>query len=78
MTRASSKIRRKLARLSVDHSMLLRLAQFAFRLKPVLPVMAVLAAAKLRYDEWFKFVLPLWAMLFGFARNRFAPAEIGE
>ena len=27
-------------------------------------LMAVLAAAKLRYDEWFKFVLPLWAMLF--------------
>ena len=27
-------------------------------------LMAVLAAAKLRYDEWFRFVLPLWAMLF--------------
>jgi uncharacterized ion transporter superfamily protein YfcC len=27
-------------------------------------LMAVLAAAKLRYDEWLRFVLPMWAMLF--------------
>lgn len=28
-------------------------------------LMAVLAAAKVRYDEWLRFALPLWAMLFG-------------
>ncbi|HEX6589854.1 MAG TPA: SLC13 family permease [Longimicrobiales bacterium] len=28
-------------------------------------LMAVLAAARVRYDEWLRFALPLWAMLFG-------------
>lgn len=28
-------------------------------------LMAVIAAAKLRYDEWLRFALPMWALLFG-------------
>jgi len=27
-------------------------------------LMAVLAAARLRYDDWLRFVLPMWALMF--------------